>query len=333
MISESLIKKIPYLSFIAIVFLSACDKTRDLSSDKTIVFKLSENQPPSNPVTQAMYKFADLVKEKSNGKMIIDVYPSRQLGSETESIEQIQLDLIDFIRVNSVTLGQTASEVGVFTLPYIFKDRNHKYKVLDGYIGQAVSKDLEKYNMLNLGYLEAGTRNFYTHKPVTSIKGLKGMKIRVQPSDIPLAMVKMIGAVPTPMNYGEVYSSLQTGVIDGAENDFVSYSTSSHYEVAKNYILDGHLSPPALILMSKKTFDKLSLENQRIIVEAAEEAAIWQREAMFDFEKESEKKVRAAGSKIIEVDKKPFQKAVEGIYEKYPEYEDRINRIKNIADL
>ncbi len=323
------VKLFLYLSLAAIVLLSACGRTRNLSSDKTIVFKLSENQPPSNPVTQAMFKFADLVKEKSKGKMIIDVYPSRQLGSETESIEQIQLDLIDFIRVNSVTLGQTASEVGVFTLPYIFKDRSHKYRILDGYIGEAVSRDLEKYNMLNLGYLEAGTRNFYTHKPVTSIKDLKGMKIRVQPSDIPLAMVKMIGAVPTPMNYGEVYSSLQTGVIDGAENDFVSYSTSSHYEVAKNYILDGHLSPPALILMSKKTFDKLPSEYQNIIIEAAAEAVQWQRVAMFEFEKESEKKVRAAGSKIVKVDKSPFQKAVEGIYEKYPDYKDRINKIRN----
>ena len=320
-----------FMACILIVFtivICGCSKERDLGSDGTIVFKLSENQPPSNPVTKAMYKFSDIVKEKSGGKLIIDVYPSGQLGNETESIEQVQLDLIDFVRVNSVTLAQVASEVGVFTLPYIFKDNKHKYKVLDGEIGSDVSKDLEIYNMLNLGYLEAGTRNFYTTKPVNSIKDLKGMKIRVQPSSIPVAMVKMIGAVPTPMNYGEVYSSLQTGVIDGAENDFVSYNTSSHYEVAKNYILDGHLSPPALLLMSKKTFDKLSTKNQKIITDAAAEATVWERTEMFKFEKASEEKVKKAGSKIIEIDKKPFQDAVSGIYEKFPEYGDRIKKIR-----
>ena len=320
-----------YFAYALIVFtimICGCSKKRDLTSDGQIVFKLSENQPPSNPVTKAMYKFSDLVKEKSNGKLIIDVYPSGQLGNETESIEQVQLDLIDFVRVNSVTLAQVAREVGVFTLPYIFKDEKHKYKVLDGEIGLNVSGDLEQYNMLNLGYLEAGTRNFYTSKPVKTIKDLKGMKIRVQPSAIPVAMVEMIGAVPTPMNYGEVYSSLQTGVIDGAENDFVSYFTSSHYEVAKNYILDGHLSPPALLLMSKKTFDKLSQENQEIITEAAAEATVWERDQMSSFEKESEEKVKKAGSNIIHIDKKPFQDAVAGIYEKFPEYSDRIKKIR-----
>ena len=285
-------KYVGYIFIVFTVIICGCNKKRDLASDDTIVFKLSENQPPSNPVTKAMYRFSDIVKEKSGGKLIIDVYPSGQLGNETESIEQVQLDLIDFVRVNSVTLAQVASEVGVFTLPYIFKDSKHKYEVLDGEIGSNVSYDLEKYNMLNLGYLEAGTRNFYTTKPVKSIKDLKGMKIRVQPSAIPVAMVKMIGAVPTPMNYGEVYSSLQTGVIDGAENDFVSYNTSSHYEVAKNYILDGHLSPPALLLMSKKTFDKLSPKNQKIITEAAAEATEWERGEMFKFEKRVGRKSR-----------------------------------------
>ena len=313
-----------------IVFIAACTKNNVSSKNDTIVLKLSENQPPSNPVTKAMYKFAELVKEKSDGKMIVDVYPSGQLGTETESIEQIQLNLIDFVRVNSVTLAQIASEIGVFTLPYIFENSVQKYNVLDGNIGEGVSESLKKYNMLNLGYLEAGTRNFYTIKPIKSIKDLKGMKIRVQPSKIPVEMVKMIGAVPTPMNYGEVYSSLQTGVIDGAENDFVSYYTSSHYEVAKNYILDGHLSPPALLLMSNKRFKSLSQKNQKIILEAADEAVNWERKEMFEFEKEAEEKVRAAGSKIISVDKKPFQDAVAGIYKKFPEYSATIKKIREV---
>ena len=314
------------LSFIFI----GCQKKRDLKNDKVIVFKLSENQPPNNPITKAMYKFADLVKEKSKDRMIVDVYPSAQLGTENESIEQIQLSLIDFVRVNSVTLAQTANEIGVFTMPYIFNNDNQKDRILDGKIGKDISKQLEKYNMINLGYMEAGTRNFYTTKPVKTIKDLKGMKIRVQPSNIPVTMVNMIGAVPTPMNYGEVYSALQTGVIDGAENDFVSYNTSSHYEVAKNYILDGHLSPPALLLMSKKIYDELSSKNQKIIRDAARETTEWERKEMRNFEKESEEKVRKAGVKVIAIDQKPFQKAVQGMYNKYPQYKKTIEEIRKV---
>ena len=322
--------KISLLSALCFLLLiTGCQKKRDLKNDDIIIFKLTENQPANNPVTKAMYLFSELVEEKSEGEMLIDVYDSGQLGSETECIEQVQMSLIDFTRTNAVTLSQIAGEIGVFTLPYIFRNDEHKFQVLDGPIGQDVSKDLEKYNMVVLGYLEAGTRNFYTTKPVNSIDDLKGMMIRVQPSKIPVAMVEMIGAVPTPMNYGEVYSSLQTGVIDGAENDFVSYYTSSHYEVARNYVLDGHLSPPAVLLMSKNVFDELPLDKQNIILEAAKEATEWEREAMAEFEKESEQKVRDAGCNIIEVDKQPFQDAVQGIYDKYPEYEKNIERIKN----
>ena len=297
---------------------------------ETLSMRLAENQPDSNPVSVAMYKFAELAAEKSNGEIKIEVYTNAQLGQEPESIEQVQLGVIEFARVNSVVLANVAKEMGVFTLPYIFRGTEHKFNVLDGPVGQAVLKSLENYGMIGLGYMEAGTRCFYTtegHK-IESLADLKGLKIRVQPAPISIKMMELLGATPTPMNYGEVYSALQTGVIDGAENDYVSYETSSHYEVAKYYTVDGHLSPPALLLMNLNTFNSLSPEHQQAIEDAAAEAVAFERKAMLDHEDVSKEKVIAAGVEVIEIDNTEFQEAVQPIYDEFPEYKDMIEQIK-----
>ncbi len=294
---------------------------------KTVTLKLAENQPPNNPVSEAMVMFADLVKERTGGAVVIDVYLNGQLGSETENIEQVQMGLLDLARVNTVTLSQTVQEVGVFALPYVFKGKQHKYNVLDGPIGTEISEAFKNYNMVNLGYMEAGTRNFYTIKEVTSIEDLKGLKIRVQPSAIPVAMMKALGAVPTPMNYGEVYGALQTGIIDGAENDFTSFYTSSHYEQARFMIEDGHLSPPAVLIMSTDTLNSLTPEQQAIIIEAGYEAAVWERDAMYAFNDSSKQKLIDDGVTISSVDKQPFIDAVQSVYGEYPQFQDILNRI------
>ena len=301
-----------------------------VSEAKPIVMKLAENQPDSNPVSVAMYKFADLVAEKSNGELKIEVYTGAQLGQEPESIEQVQAGVIEFARVNSVVLANVAKKMGVFTLPYIFKGTEHKFNVLDGPVGQEVAKDLENYGMVGLGYMEAGSRCFYTtegHK-IEKLSDLKGLKIRVQPAPISIKMMELLGATPTPMNYGEVYSALQTGVIDGAENDYVSYETSSHYEVAKYYTVDSHLSPPALLLMNLNTFNSLSPEHQQVIKAAAAEAVAFERKAMLEHEDVSKNKVVEAGVEVIEIDNTEFQNAVQPIYEEYPDFKEMIEKIK-----
>ena len=238
------------------------------------VLRLAENQPGSNPVTVAMHRFADLVKEYIGGEVTMQVFSGAQLGQEPETIEQTQTGIIDLTRVNSVVLANVSPSMGVFTLPYIFSGWDHKYKVLDGDFGTDFLNDLEKVGLIGLGYMDAGSRSFYTveGKPIRSIEDLKGMKIRVQPAPISIRMMELLGAVPTPMNYGEVYSSLQTGVIDGAENDYVSYHTSAHYEVAPNYVEDGHLSPPALLLMNKAKFDSPPADQREAIRRAGMEA-------------------------------------------------------------
>jgi tripartite ATP-independent transporter DctP family solute receptor len=298
---------------------------------KVIKLKLAENQPANNPISKAMQKFADLVKEKTNGSVEVDVYLDAQLGSENETIDQIQAGTLDLARINTSALASTADEVGVFTLPYIFTSMDQKYKVLDGAIGQNIIKSLEKYNMIGLEYWEAGSRNFYsTKKPIKSVADLKGMKVRVQQSEVAIKMVELLGGAATPMSYGEVYQGLQTGVIDAAENDFVSYYTSGHYEVAKYYSLDGHMAPPAMLLMSKSVYDKLDASQQKAIKEAAREAALWQRKAMDDFQNESRAAVEKAGCQIFEVDTKEFQNAVTPIYAKYPQYASVIKAIQEV---
>ncbi len=302
------------------------------SGEQTFNFKLAENQPDDNPVSQGMYKFAELVKEKTNGTVNIEVYTDGQLGTENECIDQVQAGTLDFTRINSSALASTADEVGVFTLPYVFTSQEHKYKVLDGEIGDAVNASLEKYNMVGLGYVEAGSRNFYTtKKPITCVADMKGMKIRVQQNDVAIKMIELLGAAATPMSYGEVYQGLQTGVIDGAENDFVSYCTSGHYEVAKYFTLDGHMAPPAMLLMSKTAWDQMSESQQAAVREAAQEACEWQRDAMNKFQDESRAKAEEAGCEIYEVNVSEFQDAVSEIYDMYPQYADVLAQIKAAA--
>jgi tripartite ATP-independent transporter DctP family solute receptor len=325
-----MLKKLTLLLIVALMVSSgfAFASGAQEAGDSPIVMRLAENQPDNNPVTVAMNIFAELVEEKTNGEIIVEVYANAQLGQEPETIEQAQTGVVEFARVNSVVLAEVAPEIGVFTLPYVFADWDHKYRVLDGEIGQAALDSLEDVGLMAFAYMDAGTRHFYTTEPVRSLADLQGMKIRVQPSEISIRMIELLGAVPTPMNYGEVYSGLQTGVIDGAENDYVSYYTSSHYEVAPYYSLDGHLSPPALLLMNKATFDSLSTEHQEAIREAAIEASIQERDLMSAFQDESREEVLAAGVEIFEVDVTEFQDAVAPIYDQFPQYAETIRAMR-----
>lgn len=302
------------------------------TEEKQFSFKLAENQSADNPISKGMQMFADKVKEKTKGTVSIEVYLDAQLGTENETIDQLEAGTLDFARINTSALAATADEVGVFTLPYIFTSTEQKYKVLDGEIGQGINDSLAQYNLIGLGYWEAGSRNFYTtKKPIKSVEDMKGMKIRVQQSDVAIKMVELLGAAATPMSYGEVYQGLQTGVIDGAENDFVSYYTSGHYEVAKYFSLDGHMAPPAMLLMSKQSWEQLSENQKKAIQEAAEEARSWQRQAMQDFQDESRKKVEAAGCEIFTVEPKDFQAAVSSIYDMYPQYKSVIEAIQQVS--
>ena len=297
-------------------------------ADKNLTFKLAENQPEGNPITDGMYKFAELAKEYTNGTVTIDVYPNGALTDEASSVDQLQLSSLDLSRVNTNSLSSTIDAFGVFAMPYLFASTEQKYIALDGEAGKMVTDTLADYNMVPLHFWEAGARCFYTTKtPIRGVEDLKGMKIRVQQTEQAISMVKALGAEATPMDYAEVFQGLQTGIVDGAENDFVSYYTSGHYEVAKFYSLDQHMAPPAILLMSKTSWDKMSAEQQAGVEKAAYEAAVWQRQAMQDFQLESRAACEAAGCEIIEVDVPSFQAAVASVYDEYPQYKEIVAAI------
>jgi tripartite ATP-independent transporter DctP family solute receptor len=283
-------------------------------------FRLAESNPAEHPVTLGDKKFAELVAQRSNGRITIDVFPGAQLGEEKAVLEQVQLGAIEFTRVSASPLGEFNKQMSVFSLPYIFDSEEHMWKFLKGEMGEKMLNDLQPSRMKGLAYYTGGSRSFYSLKPLTGIDSLKGQKIRVMQNKINMEMVAALGASATPMAAGEIYSALQTGVIDGAENNYPTFVAQNHYQVAKNYITDAHQRIPEVLLMSKTIWDKLSPEDQKLIKQAAMDSVDYQREVWNKTEKEAEDKVRASGVTITEVkDLKPWQEAVKPVIEKYKE--------------
>lgn len=306
---------------------------KDKNAGGKMVLRYAENQAQDYPTTQAAYKFAELVEQKTNGRIHIDVYHGGQLGDEKAVIEQLQFGAIDFTRVSISPLSEFEKSLNVLQLPYLYKDAAQMWRVLDGKIGENFLNSMEKNNLIGLSWFDAGARNFYDSKrPVTKLEDMKGLKIRVQESQLMMGMVAALGANATPMAYGEVYSGLQTGVIDGAENNWPSYDSVSHYEVAKYYVLDEHTRVPEMQLVAKSTWDKFSAEDKAIIKECALESAKLERELWAAKEKASEDKVRAAGCTITELapgEKEKFQAAMAPLYAQFGAgYEDIIKDIQ-----
>ncbi|SMC86877.1 TRAP transporter substrate-binding protein [Sporomusa malonica] len=293
-------------------------------------FRLAETHPADYPTTLGDKKFAELVNERTKGRIKIEVFPSSQLGEEKAVIEQVQLGAIEFTRVSSSPLAEFNKAFGVFSLPYIFDNDAHMWKFLSGEAGNKMLDGLEKSKMKGLAYYSSGSRSFYTKKPVTKVEDLKGLKIRVQQNKINMDLISSLGASATPMPYGEVFSGLQTGVIDGAENNSPSYLTANHYQAVKNYILDGHQRVPEVLLISKVTWDKLSEEDRKIIKQAAIDSVTTQRELWGKFEKESMDKLKANGVVVTEVtDVKPWQAAVKPVIDKHGEnYKEELAAIE-----
>ncbi|KRE36793.1 TRAP transporter substrate-binding protein [Paenibacillus sp. Soil522] len=301
----------------------------------TYTFRLAESHPADYPTTLGDKKFAELVNQKTNGRIKIEVFPSSQLGEEKAVIEQVQLGAIEFTRVSTGPLAEFNKAFGVFSLPYIFENEEHEWNFLNGPDAQKLLEGLSDSKFMGLSYYDSGARSFYTRKPVTSIEDLKGMKIRVIQNKVNIDLMQALGASATPMPYGDVFNALQTGVIDGAENNWPSFYTSKHYEQAKNFIMDAHQRVPEVLMASKVTWDKLSDADKQAIKEAAMESVAYQREQWKKFEKEAEDKVRAAGVTVTDIsDLKPWQEAVKPMIEKYrsdyKEVLDAIEKAKNM---
>jgi tripartite ATP-independent transporter DctP family solute receptor len=298
------------------------------------VMRLAETHPQDYPTTKGDYEFARLVKERSNGRIVVEVFHSKQLGEERAVIEQVQLGAIDMTRVSISAVSSFVRDLDAFQLPYLYRDAAHMWKVLDGPIGQEILKKHEAYNFVGVGWFESGSRNFYTKKPVKTVADLKGMKIRVQQAPLMVGMVEALGAVATPLPYGEVYSALQSGVVDGAENNWPSYLTTSHFEVAKYFIVDEHTRVPEITVGSKKIFDKLSKEDYALILKAMKDAQPYQFKLWVDFEKVAEKTVKEKGSIVTQVspqEKQKFMDAMKPVYDKQPpEIMAVVNKIRAV---
>ncbi|WBU56177.1 TRAP transporter substrate-binding protein [Paracoccus sediminicola] len=293
----------------------------------------SDTHPEGYPTVEAVKAMAEEVKEKTDGRICIEVFPSSQLGEEKDTIEQTQFGVIDMVRATLGTFNDIVPETQLFSLPYLFRDQQHMYNVVDGPIGDELADAIAEHDLITLAYYDAGSRSFYnSQKPIESIDDLEGMKFRVMQNDVFVDMMDALGANATPMPYGEVYSAIQTGVIDGAENNYPSYDSSGHSEVAKYFTLDQHLMVPEIVAMSKSTWDGLSAEDQEIIRAAAENSETVERELWAEQEAASKEAVIAGGSEIVEsIDKTPFIEAMAPVYEKYattPEAKELIERIQ-----
>lgn len=271
------------------------------------------------PNTVAMDKFAELLKEKSGGKLGLKMYHSGTLGSQPDAIEQVRIGGLEVANFNMGPIGPIAPEANVVSLPFIFKNTDHMWRVLDGQAGEMMKKGLEKKGLVVLSWFDAGSRSFYnSKKPINTPADVAGMKVRVMSNDLYSGMISALGGNPSPMAFAEVYQSLKTGVVDGAENNWPSYESTGHYEVAGFHSNSQHLIIPEILCMNAAVYNALSDGDKKIVKEAAVEAAELQHKLWKEREKMSREKVIAGGVKSNEIpDKSAFQAAMTPVYDKY----------------
>lgn len=296
------------------------------------VFTYAENQPKGYPTTQGAEYFAELVYERTDGRIKINVFSGAELGDELSVIEQIQYGGIDFARLSVQSTGELVPQMNVLQLPYLYRDGEHMWQVLDGEIGDEFLSYLDDYGMVGLSWYDAGVRHFYNSvKPIETLEDMRKMRIRVADSDLMEAMINALGAKAVRMAYSEVYAGLETGIIDGAENNFPSYESMRHYEVAGYLTLDGHNRMPETQLASKATWEKLSEEDREIIRSCAEESALYQRQLWDKREQAAREYLEENGCVITELSQKErlrFRVAMMTVYQEYcSEYIDLVNRI------
>ncbi len=281
-----------------------------------LVLKAADDHELSYPTTQGLVRMGKLLEDWTGGRITMVVYPLAQLGSEQETIELTRRGIIDINRVNINPLTQIAPELKAFALPYIFRDLEHLHKVVDGQIGRELMDTLAAKELVGLAFYDSGQRSFYNSiRPVRSLADLQGLRIRVQKAEIMMDMIRALGAVPIPMSFEEVYTGLQTGIIDGAENNYPSWVTKGHFETARFYTQNEHSLVPEIILFSKLTWDRIPEEDRELIRRAARESVSYQRELWKAMVEESIRQAASAGCEIIRViDKEPFMRAVEPVY-------------------
>ncbi|MCM1258300.1 MAG: TRAP transporter substrate-binding protein [Roseburia sp.] len=301
------------------------------------VFSYGENQGEDYPTTMGAYRFAELVEERTEGKIRILVTADGGLGQEGEVIWQMQHGGVDFARISLSQLSAMDDKMNVLQLPYLYENSSHMWSVLDGEIGEEFLRRVGEYDLVGLSWYDAGARSFYNNlRPIKSPADMEGMRIRVQQADMMVDIVELLGAVAVPISYEEVYSSLERGNVDGAENNWPSYESMNHNEVAKYFTLDEHTRIPEMQLCSKHTWEKLTPKEQEIILKCARESALYERELWEEREKASMEQVISEGTVVTELsleETELFRQATGEIYEKYcGRYMDVVEKIRGMGE-
>ncbi len=325
-----MIRSITLLLYLTGIFtLFGCE-----GEEKVRVLRLAHGLDMTHPVHKGMEFMATDLEKRSNGQMKITIYPSGQLGAERECLELLQIGSLDMTKVSASVMENFAPDYQVLSLPYIFRDREHSYTVLDGEVGRQLLEEGEKYRLKGLCFYDAGSRSFYTKdRPIMAPEDLHGLKIRVQKSKTAVEMIEHLGGSPTPIPWGELYTALQQGVVDGAENNPPSFFFSRHYEVCKYYTINEHSSVPDVLIIGTSTWSKLNDQEKEWLRAAALESATFQRELWQKSEMECLEAVKKEGVEVIYPPKKPFSEKVTSMYEQYeaqPRLADIIRRIRAV---
>ena len=298
-------------------------------------FRAADTQAEEYPTVQALRYMGRLITERTGGRHHLEVFPSRQLGEEKETLEQTRAGAIDLNRTNVALIGTMVPAVNVLAMPFLFRSLDHLHKVLDGPIGTEILNSFQPYGFVGLAFYDSGSRSIYNRlHPVRTLDDLKGMRLRVQRSEQMSDMIRALGAVPVELAYGQVLAGLANGLIDGAENNWPSFVTTDHYKYAGYYSLTRHTVSPEVLVMSLKAWNSLSPEDQAIFREAAQRSSLYMRDKWNELEEHSRQQAERAGVKIVnDIDRKPFEAAMAGIYakaERDPAIAALIERIRNV---
>jgi tripartite ATP-independent transporter DctP family solute receptor len=326
-----------FTTFLATTLLTVAYAFAPAAAQQKTVLKASDVHAAGYPTVVAVENLGKKLEQATNGRVSVQMYPAMQLGGEKEAIEQAQVGAIAFARVSVGALGPVVDDLNVFNMPYVFRNTAHMQQVIDGPIGQELLDKVTNSGkgLVGLCWMDAGARNFYdTKKPIKTVADLKGLKIRVIGNPIFVDMANAMGGNGVAMGYDQVFSALQTGVVDGAENNPPSFVFDNHYQVAKFYTLDEHLIVPEMLVFSKKAWDAMSKEDQALLMKFSKEAQQEERKLWAAYEQQAMDKAKAAGIQIIQVsdtDKKAFQDAVKPVWDKYgPKYAATVKRIQEV---
>jgi tripartite ATP-independent transporter DctP family solute receptor len=301
-----------------------------------LVLKATDVHPPGYPTVEAVVRMGKKLEADTNGRVSIQMYPSMQLGGEKEMIEQAQVGALQIARISVGPMGPIVPELNVFNLPFMFRDNAHMEKVIDGPIGDELLKKLSEHptaGLIGLAWMNAGSRHVYNSRhPIKAVEDLKGLKIRMMGNPVFVDTMNSLGGNGIAMGYDQLVNALQTGVVDGAENNYPSYASGQHYRYAKYYSLTGHLMIPEILVFSKKSWAGLSKDDQELIRKLAKEAQQEERGLWYEMEKNSIAQMKEAGTVINEVaDRTPFQAAVKPVWDKYGgQHAELIKRIQDV---